>query len=165
MSVENGSQPDSIQTIYCKNFYVNGTPQAAGSFGLKYQNQHFWYANLNANLFANNWIDFNPSRRTVEALENMSPYDPLITTITEQQKANAKPQFTLDASVSKSFKINKFYLGFNASVSNILNNQNMITSGYEQSRFDYENKDISKFPAKYYYGYGRTFFFMVSLRY
>jgi len=165
LSVENGSQPDSIQTIYCKNFYVNGTPQAAGSLGLKYQNQHFWYANINANLFGNNWVDFNPSRRTVEALENMSPDDPLIATIIDQQKANAKPQFTLDASVSKSFKIKNFYLGFNASVSNILNNKKMITSGYEQSRFDYEFKDVNKFPAKYYYGFGRTFFVMVTFRY
>jgi len=165
MSVENGSLPDSVQTVYCKNFYVNGTPQAAGSLGLKYQNQHFWYANLNANLFANNWVDFNPSRRTVEALTNMSPYDPLITSITQQYKANEKPQFTLDASVSKTFKIKNFYIGLNGSVSNILNNTKMITSGYEQLRFDYENKDINKFPAKYYYGFGRTFFFMVSFRY
>lgn len=165
MSVENGSQPDSTQKIYCKNFYVNGTPQAAGSIGLKYQNQKFWYANLNANLFANNWVDFSPSRRTMEALDGMSPYDPRIITITEQQKANDKPQFTLDASVSKTFKIKKFYLGINASVSNIFNNTNMITSGYEQSRFDYENKDIDKFPAKYYYGFGRTYFLMVSIRY
>lgn len=164
MSVENGSLPDSVQKVYCKNFYVNGTPQAAGSLGLKFQH-NFWFANINGNLFANNWIDFNPSRRTEEALVGVYQEDPRVAIITEQQKANEKPQFTLDASVSKTWKIKNFYIGLNGSVSNILNNTNMITSGYEQSRFDFENKNIDKFPARYYYGLGRTFFFMVTFRY
>ncbi len=164
MSVENGSLPDSMQTIYCKNFYVNGTPQAAGSLGLKF-NHNYWFANLNANLFANNWVDFSAARRTVEAIQYLYPGDARVTSITEQYKANAKPQFTLDASVSKSFKIKKFYLILNGSVSNILNNTKMITSGYEQLRFDYNTLDTNKFPAKYYYGLGRTFYFMITFRY
>ncbi len=164
MSVENGSLPDSMQTIYCKNFYVNGTPQAAGSLGLKF-NHNYWFANLNANLFANNYVDFSAARRTVEAIQYLYPGDARATSITEQYKANEKPQFTLDASVSKSFKIKKFYLILNGSVSNILNNTKMITSGYEQLRFDYNTLDINKFPPKYYYGLGRTFYFMITFRY
>ncbi|MBP8041519.1 MAG: TonB-dependent receptor [Bacteroidales bacterium] len=164
MSVENGSLPDSMQTIYCKNFYVNGTPQAAGSLGLKF-NHNFWFANLNANLFANNWVDFSAARRTVEAIQYLYPGDARINSITEQYKANEKPQFTLDASVSKSWKIKKFYLILNGSVSNILNNTKMITSGYEQLRFDYNTLDTNKFPVKYYYGLGRTFYFMITFRY
>jgi len=164
MSVENGSLPDSMQTIYCKNFYVNGTPQVAGSLGLKF-NHNFWFANLNANLFANNWVDFSAARRTVEAIQYLYPGDARVSSITEQYKANEKPQFTLDASVSKSFKIKKFYLILNGSVSNILNNTKMITSGYEQLRFDYNTLDTNKFPAKYYYGLGRTFYFMITFRY
>lgn len=164
MSVENGSLPDSMQTIYCKNFYVNGTPQAAGSLGLKF-NHNFWFANINANLFANNWVDFSAARRTAEAIQYLYPGDDRINSITEQYKANEKAQFTLDASVSKSFKIKKFYLILNGSVSNILNNTKMITSGYEQLRFDYNTLDINKFPPKYYYGLGRTFYFMITFRY
>lgn len=165
MSVENGSLSDSVQTIYAKNFFVNGTPQAAGSLGLKYQNQHFWYANINANLFANNWTDFNPSRRTLEALEYVYPGDPRLALITEQTRAFEKPQFTLDISVSKTFRIKDVYLGINASVSNLFNNTNLVTNAYEQLRFDYEGKNVDKFPAKYYYAFGRTFFAMFSLRF
>ncbi|MCK9613379.1 MAG: carboxypeptidase-like regulatory domain-containing protein [Bacteroidales bacterium] len=173
MSVENGSQPDSTQKIYCKNFFVNGTPQAAGSLGLKLAYpvnwiknvNETWYANVNANIFANNWVDFNPSRRTSQALDGLMPDDPQIITITEQHLAYEKPQFTLDASLGKTFAFKKYYIGINASVSNILDNKKMITSGYEQLRFDYETKNIDKFPAKYYYGFGRTYFIMITFRY
>ncbi|MEI6123362.1 MAG: TonB-dependent receptor [Bacteroidota bacterium] len=162
MSVENGSQNDSTQLIYSKNFYVNGTPQSAGSIGLKFVHPKFWYANLNANLFADNWVDFNPSRRTLEALQGIYPGDARIALITEQQKAYKNPQFTLDASVGKSFKIGKVFLGINFSVSNILNNTKMVTSGYEQLRFREQNVDT--FGPKYYYGLGRTYFLMASVR-
>ena len=165
MSVENGSRPDSVELIYCKNFYVNGTPQQAGSLGLKFQHPKFWYANINANVFANNWVDFNPARRTVGALDGLTPGDALITDITAQTKAYGKPQFTLDASLSKSFRIKNYFININASVTNVLDNKNLVTSAFEQLRFDFEGKNVNKFPAKYYYAFGRTYYLMVSFRF
>jgi len=162
-SVENGSITDTAQTIYCKNFYVNGTPQTAASLGLKWQGPKFWYVNLNANYFDDIWVDFAPERRTIGAIEGIYDNDPLIKSITEQQKVAG--QFTLDASVSKSWKIKQYTILFNASVSNILDNQKLITSAYEQLRFDFEGKDVDKFPAKYYYGFGRTYFISLGLRF
>lgn len=165
---ESGLIPDSSQTIYCKKFFVSGSPQTAGSLGLKFGPLKYWYANINANLFANNWVDFAPNRRTVEAFENTGIYpgDDRLIAITEQHKTNEKPQFTLDVSVSKTFLIKKkFYLGINLSCSNILNNTNMITTGYEQARTDIKNYGIDGFPAKFYYGFGRTFFLMASIRF
>jgi hypothetical protein len=157
---------ETTQTVYCKNFYVSGSPQTAGSLGLKFGPMKYWYANVNANLFANNWIDFAPNRRTVEIFENSGIYnvDPVFNQLIEQQKANAKPQFTLDVSVSKSFKIKNVYLGINLSCSNVLNNTHMITSGYEQARTDVYQYGPDGFPAKYYYGFGRTYFLMASIR-
>lgn len=165
---ESGLIPDSSQTIYCKNFYVSGTPQTAGSLGLKFGPWKYLYANVNANLFANNWVDFAPNRRTVEAFEGTGIYpgDERLILITEQHKTNDKPQFTLDVSISKTFLIKKkFYVGINLSCSNILNNTKMITSGYEQARTDIKNYGIDGFPAKYYYGFGRTYFLMASIRF
>jgi hypothetical protein len=57
------------------------------------------------------------------------------------------------------------FLNINASMTNVLNNQNIQSGGYEQNRFDFVNQDINKFPPKYYYYYGRTFFINISLRY
>lgn len=162
-SADNGSIPDDTNTIYIKNFYVSGTPQKAYSIGLKYQGPKNWFGNLSANYFDDIWIDFNPERRTEGAIENLGIDDPKIEEITRQIKADA--QFTIDASIGKSWKIKDYYINLNASVSNILDNQNLITSGYEQMRFDYENKNINKFPPKYYYGFGRTYFLMLSVRF
>jgi hypothetical protein len=164
---ESGLIPDSTQLIYCKNFFVSGTPQTAGSVGLKFGPMKYWYANLNANVFANNWVDFAPDKRTLEEFDktHIYPGDVRLTQITEQQKANDKPQFTLDASVSKTFKIKNVYLGINLSCSNVLNNKKMITSGYEQGRTDVVNYGVDAWPAKYYYGFGRTYFLMASVRF
>jgi len=164
MSVENGSQPDSTQKIYCKNFYVSGTPQTAGSIGLKFVHPKFWYANLSANIYANNWVDFNPSRRTLEALDGIYPGDERLSLITEQQKAYNNPQFTLDASVGKNIKINKVVLGISVRMTNILNNTKMVTSGFEQLRFNYTTKNLDEFPPKYFYGFGRTYFITASVK-
>jgi hypothetical protein len=162
-SVENGSIADTSQTIYCKNFYVNGTPQTAASLGLKWQGPKFWYLNINANYFDDIWVDFSPERRTIGAIDGLYNNPELVTLITKQEKVPG--QFTLDASISKSWKIKQYTILFNASVSNILDNQKLVTSAYEQLRFDFEGKNIDKFPSKYYYGFGRTYFISLGIRF
>ena len=163
---ESGLIPDSTQKVYMKNFFVAGTPQTAGSIGLKFGPMKYWYANINANLFGNNWVDFAPNRRTTDAFVNTGIYkgDDRFDQVINQVKANDKPQFTLDVSVSKSFKIKNLYLGINLSCSNVLNNTNMVTSGYEQARTDIASYGVNGFPPKYYYGLGRTYFLMASIR-
>ncbi len=161
ISFDNGSRPDTNEVIYCKNFYVPGTPQTATSLGLKYF-RNYWFGNVNVNYFDQIYLDFNAERRTSYAISNLGPGDPLIGQITKQEKLNSG--FTVDVSVGKSWKINKYYLNLNFSISNLLDNQEIITGGYEQSRFDFETKDISKFPPKYYYAFGRTFFLNIGLR-
>jgi len=161
-SYDNGSQPDTSATIYIKNFFVPSTPQTALSGGLKF-NYRFWFADVNVNYYDNSWLDFNPERRTSQAIEGLGENDPLIKTITEQQKLQGG--MTLDASLGKSFLIaKKVYLNLNLSVTNILNNQSIQSGGYEQNRFDFEAHDVNKFPPKYYYYFGRTFFINVSVR-
>ena len=164
---ESGLLPDSMQTVYCKNFFVSGSPQTAGSLGLKFGPMKYWYANLNANIFANNWVDFAPNRRTTDAFIGTGIYegDERLISYTEQKKTNEKPQFTLDVSVSKSFKIKNVYLGINLMCSNVLNNTKMITTGYEQARTNIVDYGVNAFPTKYYYGFGRTYFLMASVRF
>ncbi len=50
-----------------------------------------------------------------------------------------------------------------AVVNNVLDNQEIITGGYEQLRFDYENKDVNKYPANYFYMYGRTYMLILTI--
>ncbi len=162
ISYDNGSKPDTTQIVYSKSFYVNGTPQTAGSIGLNYRHPKFWFFNANFNYFGKMYLDFNPERRTSAALSNMSPDDPRIPDIINQIKLD--DGFTLDASIGKSWQINKTNINLNFSVTNILDNTKLITGGYEQMRFDYDNKNVNKFPPKYFYGFGRTFFLNLGIR-
>ena len=115
------------------------------------------------NYFDNNYVDFNPERRTSLAISNLGPGDPLIEEITHQQKLPSA--FTLDASIGKSWRFGDYFLNLNFSVSNILDNQDVITTGFEQMRFDFETKNVSKFPPKYFYSYGRNFFLNIGFRF
>ena len=58
----------------------------------------------------------------------------------------------------KIYKNNSKRLGLN--VNNLLDNTSFKTGGFEQLRYDASN--IQRFPNKYGYMYGRTYFLMVS---
>jgi hypothetical protein len=161
ISFDNGSKPDTNEVIYCKNFFVSGTPQTAMSLGFKYF-RNYWFGNLNFNYFDQMYLDFNPERRTSYAISNLGSGDPLISQITKQERLDAGG--TIDLSIGKSWKIKKYYINLNFSISNILDNQEIITGGYEQSRFDFATKNINKFPPKYYYSFGRTYFLNIGFR-
>lgn len=162
VSLENMSEPDIMETIYQKNFYVSGTPQNAFSLGVKYAHPKYWYFNANLNYFDKMYLDFNPERRTEKAVTMLGEGDTTISYITRQQELEGG--ITLDASLGKSIRYKQYFININFSVSNILNNQDLITNGYEQMRFDYENRNINKFSPKYFYMYGRTFYLTASVR-
>lgn len=162
ISLENQAQPDKVETIYQKYFYVGGTPQQASSVGVKYVHPKQWFFNFNINYYDKIYLDFNPQRRTQEAIYMLGEGNPLISEITREQKLDGG--YTVDASLGKSLRFRKYFVNFNFSVNNIFNNQDLIISGYEQMRFDYDQKNLDKFPPKYFYGIGRNFFINVSVR-
>jgi hypothetical protein len=162
ISYDNGSAPNDTSTTYIKNFYVPSTPQTALTGGIKL-NYKYWFLNVDANYYDNMYLDFNPERRTLQAVSTLGPGDPLIQTITQEQKM--KGGFTLDAALSKSIRINyKYFINVSLSVSNILNNMNIQNGGYEQNRFDFTTLDVNKYQPKLYYYYGRTYFLNITFR-
>ncbi len=158
------------QTVYSINYNIP-TPQQAYNFGLNYRSPQYWYVNLNFNYFDDMWLDFNPVRRTSAAVDGVDPSSVLWNDILDQVKL--KPQYTLDFFGGYSWLMNKRYkslgkrtfLVFNLGVSNILNNTNIVSGGYEQLRFDYAEKNIDKFPAKKFYAYGTNFSASIALRF
>jgi hypothetical protein len=154
-------------TIYAKNFYVSGTPQTAYTFGLSYRNKSYWSFYLNLNYFDDVWIDFNPVRRSAEAVDLVEQGSGLWRQIIEQEKTESA--FTANASINKSFRLDwgeeRTYLNIGLSVNNFLNNEDFITGGYEQLRFDFEEKDVDRFPSRYYYFQGLNYFLNIYLRF
>lgn len=161
MNAENGTDFDGEmeQTVYWKNFHVSGTPQVAATAGLKF-NYNYWYVNINANYFDKIYCDLNPERRTSSARGALDENSELYHMVADQTRL--KGQFTLDVSVSKSWRVKGHIIGFNASVTNLLNNKKLITNAWEQYRFDFTDYNVNKFGNKYQYAYGTTFYLGVN---
>ncbi|MCC6186974.1 MAG: hypothetical protein IT256_07475 [Chitinophagaceae bacterium] len=79
----------------------------------------------------------------------------------------------MDISGGKSWRLSKLLpnvpygtsLYFNFGISNLLNNRNILSAGFEQLRYDFTNNNPDKFPNKYVYGLGRTFFANLTLKF
>jgi hypothetical protein len=171
ITLDNSNSNVRTESIFNQNYRVPSTPQEAYSLGLNYRSPKFWYVSLTGNSFDQMWLDFNPIRRTQRAVDGIEPGTPLWNSILEQTRW--EPQYTLDLFGGYSWKLPKgmeiqhkpTYLVFNLGVNNILDNRDMITGGVEQLRFDFENRDINKFPPRVYYGYGINFFASATLRF
>lgn len=79
----------------------------------------------------------------------------------------------VDGSIGKSVRLKHGSLNFNLMVTNILNNQKIVSGGYEQSRSDYSGSGdnskervykFSKNPKKFYV-FGTNGMFQVSYRF
>ncbi len=149
------------RTVYSMNYLVAGTPQTAGSIGVRYRTTHHWFFNVNANYVDDIYLDFNPERRTADAVDFVVKDSDLWNNIVNQTQLPSG--YTIDGSIGKSFRFqHKYYLNFNLNMSNLLNNRQIITGGYEQLRYDVADKDPNKFPPKLYYLYGRQFYLNIS---
>lgn len=148
--------------IYIKNYHVGGMPELAASVGLRYNSPKYWFVAANLNYFDYTYIEINPDRRTEEAMQNFVSSDPQVSQILGQKKL--EPGMTLDLWGGKNWRIKrKYFVGFSLSVNNALNNKTFTTNGFEQLRYDVA--DIDKFPEKYFYLYGRTYFANLYFRF
>lgn len=159
------------KTVYFKGLHLANGPQAAYSVGLGYRTSNYWFFDLKFNYFDKIYISPTPVRRVVDAVENVEVDSEQWVSILSQERVSG--QFVMDLSVGKSLMLNKVfkkmknrqYLNFNLNVGNLTNNTKFITGGYEQSRFDYETKNLNEFQNKYYYAYGLNFYAGVSYRF
>ncbi|MCB9298351.1 MAG: TonB-dependent receptor [Lewinellaceae bacterium] len=151
--------------VYSNNIYLPGRPQNAYTLGLQYRPRGYWFAYLNFNYFEGVWIDYNPLSRTREAVLGVEPNSLEYERIIEQKQGD--DAFTVDFFGGKSFKFGDVFLYLNVGVNNILNNQDFITGGFDQLRFDFDVRsgDDTVFIPRYYYLYGRNYFINLSLRF
>lgn len=146
------------KTIYLKNYKIGESPQTVSSIGLRYRSPKYWFVGADFNYFADIYLQVNPDRRTEEALANFVDTDPQVEEIIDQQKLNNK--YTLNLFGGKSWKFGKYFLRVNLNVTNVLDNKDFQTGGFEQLR--YTTTNIDKFPPMIGYMMGRTYFAMVS---
>jgi len=156
-------------TVYLKNYNVASGPQWANTIGISY-NASAWFARLNFNYFDWIFVEANPIRRTEAAVEGMDPNGDQYKQTIEQERLPG--QFTMDFFGGYTWRLNGTFktvkrpmsLVFSLSVNNLTNNRKFISSGFEQLRFDFNDRNPNKYPNKYFYNFGINAFFNVAFR-
>lgn len=170
-SYENGFQDDIQETVLTKGLKINTGPQLAANITLDYFHPKMWFADVTLNYFDNNYLDFAPNRFTES---NMQLYEAdnsgeAKRVLGTQEKL--KGGFMLDASLGKVIYLpNRRSMNINLSLSNILNNTNMITGGFQQGRMPLVDgrvdvANLERFPNKYYYAWGFNMFLNIGFRF
>lgn len=167
-SYENGAMPDVTETVLTKDLYINSGPQIAVNAALNFF-RNMWFAELSVNYYDKNYLDFAPNRFTVSNQQALKAYPELYEKLGKQEKL--PNGIMVDASVGRLIYMkNRNSLNFNLSVSNLLNNTDMITGGFQQARIPMSSGAINPkgadwFPNKYYYAWGMNFFFHVGYKF
>lgn len=147
--------------VYSRNFWVAGSPQLVLGSGIQYRNNQALFIRVNCNYFDQRWLDFNPVRRTYDAVQGVVYGSDLWNKIIQQTKLPSA--FTVNAFLGKGFSIKarssarslRYFLSF--SIQNLLNKQGVISGGYEQLRFDQETKNTDRFPPKLFFSPGLNY--------
>lgn len=147
--------------------YVPSTPQLAAALELAY-NINYWFFELSGQYFAKSYLDMNPLYRTDMVVAGPDG----ITSPAEVEYMAAQeefdPAFLLNLSIGKSWYIGRQYqIGFSLNAQNLLNNRNVKTGGYEQTRIiDSAGKDrYLRFDPKYFYMQGANYMLNIYFRF
>jgi hypothetical protein len=149
-----------FRTAYIEGYHVSQRPGTVGTLSLTYRSPRYWFVGITGSVAANTYIDINYDRRTYEAVSFL-PGTPEYSKQLDQEKFPTAYTIDLFGGYSYRFR-NGGIVGFNGNLQNLLDT-NFKTGGFEQLRFDAANVD--KFPAKYYYSFGRTFYVQVYYRF
>ncbi|MBQ7622890.1 MAG: DUF2012 domain-containing protein [Bacteroidales bacterium] len=148
--------------------YVPTTPQTALSIGLAY-NYNYWFIDADFQYFDRAYLDMSPLYRTDAAVagpDNRVTDEELVYMTTQEKFPRA---FLLNLSVGKSwFTKDRHQIGFSLSAKNLLNNKNVRTGGYEQTRFidnTVAKERYYRFDPKYFYMAGFNYMINVYFRF
>lgn len=163
------------EIVYNKGMRDSGTPLTAASLGLSYHSSG-WYLDLSCNYYDRIYLSYSPCYRYESTLNARQEAVGDIYDNEGNVRASALEQaqghggFMLDGSIGRSIYLKRGSLSINLMVTNILNNQNLCTGGYEQSRSDYTSSGnirayrFSKNPMKFY-AYGTNGMLNITYRF
>lgn len=158
-----------------KDYKVAGGPQRAFSAGFEYRDPDYWWFGAMANYFSNAYVDVSPLTRSKNFYLDTDglPFNDYDTELAREllQQEQFSDYMLVNLTGGKTWKIKDYYIGFFASVNNILDKE-YKTGGFEQGRNanfrelrDDVNNATRVFGPKYWYGRGTTYFVNVYLRF
>lgn len=158
-----------------KNYKIAGGPHQAYSVGFEYRDPDYWFFGATTNFFSNAYVDVAPLTRTSNFSTDsdgntFNDYDEdLARELLRQEQFD--DYIVVNLIGGKSWKINDYFIGFFASINNLLDKE-YKTGGFEQGRNanfrelrDDKALDTPVFGSKYWYGRGTTYFVNVYFRF
>ena len=151
-----------------ENYKIAGGPQRAYSLGFEYRDPDYWFIGVTSNFFTNTYLDVSPLTRTQNfyLAQDGLPFNDYDVTIARDLLRQEKfdDYMVVNMIGGKSWKIDNYFVGFFASINNILD-QKYSPGGFEQGRnANYQqllqdtNKPKRVFGPKYWYGRGTNYF-------
>jgi len=161
---------------YLKNYKQSGTPQRGYSVGMTYRDPKFWWVGANANLLTHSYISLSEFRRTDNFF--LDPFDGQPINDLSQEEVDAilaqeklEDVFVVNLVGGKSWKIKDNYIGFFASVNNLLG-ESFHSGGFEQARKanytelqEDQALETPLFGNKYWYGRGTSYYINLYYRF
>ena len=171
MTYESESE-SSADRVYAKGMHGNGTPLSAYSLGLDYS-INGWFFNLTGNYYHRVYIDFSSYRRLESVLQQVGGDLDIngnkVVNVPSQERFDGG--FMLDASIGKFIRLrNGKSLSLNLNLTNITNNTDLRTGGFEQNRGDLKQDGTErsyKFSknSKYFYAFPFNAFLNIGYRF
>lgn len=152
------------EQIYTNGFLIPGTPQTALSLGFSYNSPNFWFVNMDINYFDDLYIDFNPDRRRAVAFDLVEKGSDQWNRIHRQEVTESAIMVNVFGGKSWRIQRGKF-IYLNVGVNNLLNAKDIITGGFEQRRYNFQDRDPDTFPSRYFYAQGINFFTSLAYRF
>ncbi len=166
--------------VFWKGYNVESAPQLAANIGLNLRSRHNWFVSLDCNMYDGLYLSMNPFYRTKSAalsyLNNNAGAEDLMAIRDIRRQKRSGVDAVMNASVGKNWYIQRKYtLGFSFEVKNILNDQDIRTGGYEQMRMQRGRLPQNngqpavthyyRFPEKYFYMLGTSYYLNVYFRF
>ncbi|MDD7884678.1 carboxypeptidase-like regulatory domain-containing protein [Flavivirga sp. 57AJ16] len=164
---------DRFENVYLgtsklKDYKLAVGPHRAYSIGFEYRDPEYWWFGATVNFFDKIYVDISPLTRTDNFFKDVDglpfvDYDETIAKALLKQ-ASFDDYMVVNLVGGKSWRVNQYYMGFFASINNVLD-EVFKTGGFEQGRqANYrqlrEDQALNKpvFGPKYWYGRGATYF-------
>jgi len=162
--------------VFLKNYHVSGGPERAYQLGIEYRDPKFWWVGTTVNYFSNAYIDISLLRRTSDFYSDIDglPFN----NYNEETASNLLQQeefpdyFLVNIIAGKSWRIKRYFVGFFASINNVLDTE-YRTGGFEDSRrvsyrqrLEEENREYGPlFGNRYFFGNGTTYYLNLYIRF
>jgi len=161
--------------VALENYHVSGGPEQAYQVGFEYRDPDFWWVGMTTNYFSNAYVDVSNLRRTEDFTQDadgitFNDYDPEVARELLQQEQIAD-YFLVNVIGGKSWKVKGYYVGFFATINNVLG-QEYRSGGFEDSRrasyrqqVEESNRETPVFGNRYFFGNGTTYYANAYVRF